>query len=222
MSTILSVNLAVPEASTAKDVGVTGITKRPAPGPVYVRPPGPKTTGLGSGLVGDQVFDVKHHGGDDQAVYAYAREDLDWWEAELGRAIAGGTFGENLTTSGLDVNGALIGQHWQIGAQVVLAATSPRIPCNTFASKMAVPQWIKRFTAAARPGAYLRVVQPGQISAGDPVRVVHQPAHDVTVEVMFRAMTLQPELLPRLADVAELASGTRKKITGRLEKQTSL
>ncbi len=218
VGTILSVNLAVPEVSTAKDVGVTGIVKRPASGPVYVRPPGPKTIGLGSGVVGDQVFDVRHHGGDEQAVYAYAREDLDWWEAELGRALPGGLFGENLTTLGVDVNGALIGQQWQIGDELVLAATAPRIPCNTFAAKMAEPQWIKRFTHAARPGAYLRVVRPGHIGAGDAVRVVHQPGHDVSIAEMFRALTVEPGLLPRLADVPELSSGTREKIVNRLKK----
>jgi MOSC domain-containing protein YiiM len=95
---VLSVNVAVPERSTAKNVGITGINKRPVCRPVSVRAPGPKRTGLHSGVVGDQIFDVAHHGGDDQAVYAYAREDYDWWQQELGRDLPGGLFGENLTT----------------------------------------------------------------------------------------------------------------------------
>jgi len=105
VSRIVSVNLAVPEPNPAKGVGVTGINKRPVDHLVTVRAPGPKTTGLHSGLVGDQIFDIEHHGGDDQAVYAYAREDYDWWQARLSRRLANGLFGENLTTEGVDVNG---------------------------------------------------------------------------------------------------------------------
>ena len=108
VSRIVSVNLAVPEPNPAKGVGVTGINKRPVDHLVTVRAPGPKTTGLHSGLVGDQIFDIEHHGGDDQAVYAYAREDYDWWQARLSRRLANGLFGENLTTEGVDVNGAVM------------------------------------------------------------------------------------------------------------------
>ncbi|MEE6263409.1 MOSC domain-containing protein [Plantactinospora sonchi] len=216
MSRILSVNLAVPEPNTAKAVGVTGINKRPVDGPVPVRAPGPKTTGLGSGLVGDQIFDMAHHGGDDQAAYAYAREDYDWWEAELGRDLPGGIFGENLTTTGVDVNGALIGERWRIGAELLLQVTFARIPCATFQLKMAEPQWIKRFTREARPGAYLRVVEPGEVRAGDQVTVVHRPDHGVSVAEGFRAWTLEPELLPRLLEVPEAPEGVREKVRQRL------
>jgi MOSC domain-containing protein YiiM len=198
---LISVNLAVPRPNPAKGVGITGIDKRPATGPVEARAPGPKGTGLGSGLVGDRIFDTAHHGGDDQAVYAYAREDLDAWEAELGRTLPDGVFGENLTTSGLDVTGALIGERWRIGDQVVLEVAVPRIPCGTFAHWMAEQQWVKRFTVRAIPGAYLRVVTAGQIRAGDRIVVVDRPGHDVTVGVTFRALTREPELLPRLRDV---------------------
>jgi MOSC domain-containing protein YiiM len=163
---ILSVNLAVPEHSTAKAVGITGINKLPTEAPVAVRAPGPKTTGLGSGLVGDRVFDVRHHGGDDQAVYAFAREDYDWWEAELGRSLRSGLFGDNLTTAGVDVNGALIGERWRIGANLVLQPTFGRIPCATFQAKMAEPQWVERFTQRARPGTNLRGVEPGEVRRG--------------------------------------------------------
>jgi MOSC domain-containing protein YiiM len=195
---LISVNLGVPRPNPAKGIGITGIDKRPADGPVTVRAPGPKGSGLGSGLVDDPIFDTAHHGGDDQAVYAYAREDLDGWEAELGRPLPGGVFGENLTTSGLDVTGALIGERWRIGDRVVLEVAVPRIPCGTFAHWMAEQGWIKRFTIRARPGAYLRVVTPGEIRAGDPITVVSRPDHEVTVGVTFRAVTREPELLPRL------------------------
>jgi MOSC domain-containing protein YiiM len=150
------------------------------------------------GLAGDRVYDVKHHGGSDHAVYAYAREDLDRWEAELGRPLANGVFGENLTTAGLDVNGALIGERWRIGPDVVLEVSSPRIPCATFQGWLEREDWIKRFTRAALPGAFLRVIEPGDIRAADPVEIVHRPGHDVTVALVFRAMTREPELLPRL------------------------
>lgn len=212
----MSVNLAVPEASTAKAVGITGINKRPVDVPVLVRSPGPKTSGLGSGLVGDQIFDTAHHGGDDQAVYAYAREDYDWWEAALGRSLAGGLFGDNLTTVGVDVNGAVIGERWQVGPDLVLQATFGRIPCATFQAKMAEPQWIKRFTREARPGTYFRVVEPGEIQAGDEVSVTHRPKHGVTIAEAFRAWTLEPQLLPRLLEAVEAPESLKEKARQRL------
>jgi MOSC domain-containing protein YiiM len=221
MAELLSVNLAVPRHNPAKDVGVTGIDKQPATGPVQVRAPGPKTTGLGSGLAGDQIFDVAHHGGDDQAVYAYAREDLDLWAAELGRELPGGVFGENLTTRGVDVTGALIGERWRVGEQVVLEVAVPRIPCGTFAHWMADQGWIKRFTATARPGAYLRVVAPGEIRAGDPVVIESRPDHDVTIGVTFRALTLEPELLPRLLSADALPPSVRENAARRTSGQRS-
>jgi MOSC domain-containing protein YiiM len=206
---LISVNLGVPRPDPTGNPGVTGIDKRPADGPVAVRAPGPKNTGLGSGLVGDALFAHEHHGGDDQAVYAYAREDLDWWEADLGRPLTGGVFGENLTTSGLDVTGALIGERWRIGDTVVLEVAVPRIPCGTFARWMTEPRWQKRFTIKAAPGAYLRVIVPGEVRGGDEISVVHRPDHDVTIGVTFRAMTREPELLPRLGPVEELPADAR-------------
>jgi len=195
---LLSVNIGRPRPNPwKKGPGSTGIDKRPVDGPVAVTAPGPKGTGA-VGLAGDRVYDVKHHGGSDQAVYAYAREDLDEWESELGRSLSNGVFGENLTTQGLDVNGALIGERWRIGPDVVLEVSCPRIPCATFQGWLEREGWIKRFTQAVRPGAYLRVIEPGEIRVDDPVEVVHRPDHDVTVALAFRAMTLEPKLLPRL------------------------
>lgn len=194
---LLSVNVGRPRPNPWKGLSATGIDKQPVAGPVAVSAPGPKGTGE-VGLLGDRVYDVKHHGGADQAVYAFAREDLDDWEAELGRPLRNGVFGENLTTVGLDVNGALIGERWLIGPQVVLEVSCPRIPCSTFQGWLQREGWIKRFTGAALPGAYLRVIEPGEIRAGDPVEIVHRPDHDVTVALVFRAATLEPELLPRL------------------------
>jgi MOSC domain-containing protein YiiM len=215
MGRILSVNVAVPEPNGAKQVGVTGINKRPVDGPVAVRAPGPKTVGLHSGLVGDQIFDIAHHGGDDQAVYAYAREDYDWWEAQLGRSLPGGLFGENLTTEGVDVNGAVIGETWRIGETLTLRPTFGRIPCVTFQAKMGEPQWIKRFTRENRPGAYLRVTSPGPVAAGDPVTVLDRPAHGVTIAAAFHAYLTEPALLPGLADIEGLPDELRETLRRR-------
>ncbi|MFE6686674.1 MOSC domain-containing protein [Streptomyces sp. NPDC057743] len=197
---LLTVNTgrATPSAHTNAEGG-TGIDKRPVDGPVAVAAPGPKGVG-GSGLAGDAVVDRRHHGGDDQAVYAYAREDLDDWQRELGRELANGAFGENLTTTGIDITGARIGERWRVGPEVLLEITSPRIPCRTFQGWLDERGWIKRFTQAAVPGAYLRVLEAGEIRAGDPVRVEHRPDHDITIALMFRALTTQRDLLPRLLE----------------------
>ncbi|MGV9252478.1 MOSC domain-containing protein [Streptomyces sp. NPDC003697] len=201
---LLSVNLGRPRAVPYTDQaeGLTGIDKQPADGPVRVAAPGPKGVGA-SGLTGDVVCDTRHHGGDDQAVYAMAREDMDEWERELLRTLPNGSFGENLTTTGLDVSGARIGERWRVGSAVVLEVTSGRIPCRTFQGHLGEKGWVKRFTLRGAPGAYLRVVEPGEIQAGDPIEVVHRPDHDVTVALQFRAVTTDRALLPRL-----LAAGT--------------
>jgi MOSC domain-containing protein YiiM len=168
-----------------------------------VRAPGPRMTGLGSGLVGDFIGDGKHHGGDEQAVYAFQREDLDEWERCLGRELPNGFFGENLTTVGLGVNEARLGERWRVGSEVVLQVTTPRIPCSTFRGWMGEKGWARTFTTAGRPGAYLSVITPGTIRAGDAIEIVHRPDHDVTISMAFRATTTQRALLPRLLDAGD-------------------
>ncbi|RKN41313.1 MOSC domain-containing protein [Streptomyces hoynatensis] len=212
---LLSVNIGTPRPNPWREAGTTGIDKRPAAGPVAVAVPGSEGTGE-VGLAGDRAHDVKHHGGADQAVYAYAREDLDAWQAELGRPLANGVFGENLTTEGVDVNGALIGERWRVGPDVILEVSRPRIPCSTFQGWMGREDWIKRFTAAAQPGAYLRVIATGTIRAADPVDIVYRPDHEVTVALAFRAMTREPELLPRLLAADALPERDRQRIAKRL------
>jgi MOSC domain-containing protein YiiM len=160
-------------------VGRTAIDKRPVSGPVQV-------AALRFGT--DLCCDVQHHGGRDAVAYAYADEDAAWWAAELGREIAPGLFGENLRTSGVQVSDAEIGERWQIGtgpAALVLEVTSPRIPCATFQRRIAEPHWVKRFTEHGAPGAYLRVVRPGPVRAGDPVQAVHRPGHGVSIRDAF-------------------------------------
>ncbi|MEU9998277.1 MOSC domain-containing protein [Streptomyces sp. NPDC050848] len=202
---LLSVNVGRAKAVdyTESPSGLTGIDKRPVDGPVRVAPPGPRGVGT-SGLAGDTVCDLRFHGGDDRAVSAFAREDMDLWERELGRPLANGAFGENLTTLGLDVNGALIGERWRVGREVVLEVTGGRIPCRTFAGFVREKGWVRRFTAStAGPGALLRVIEPGEFTVGDPVEVVHRPAHDITVSLLHRAATTERALLPSTLVAAE-------------------
>ncbi|MEE1928027.1 MOSC domain-containing protein [Streptomyces sp. TRM 70351] len=213
---VISVNVASLRHSehTGAPHGMTGIGKQPADGPVAVAAPGPKGVG-GSGLAGDAIGDMRHHGGDSQAVYAFAREDLDGWERELGRPLPHGSFGENLTTSGVAVNDALIGERWRIGDTVVLEVCTVRVPCRTFAGHLEQRGWVRRFTREARPGAYLRVIEPGEIRAGDAVEIVRRPAHDVSVSLMFRALTTERELLPRLLAAGDVLPPEEREIASR-------
>ena len=212
---VQTVNIGQPQPNPWKGLDATGIDKRPVEGPVIVAEPGPKGTGA-VGLAGDRVYDLKSHGGSDQAVYAYAREDLDRWQPEFGRELPNGCFGENLTTVDLDVSGALIGERWRIGSSVVLEVSCPRIPCATFQGWLEKAGWIAQFTRAAVPGAYLRVITGGEIQAGDPVQIVARPEHDVTVELSFRAMTLRPDLLERLLVAEALPRADRDRVRRRL------
>ncbi|HEV2370898.1 MAG TPA: MOSC domain-containing protein [Streptosporangiaceae bacterium] len=169
---VVSVNVGMgKDADWAGRLKRTAIDKRPVTGPVAVG-----TLGLG----GDEQVDQDHHGGPEQAVYVYAREDLDWWVEQLQRDLPHGAFGENVTTGGLDVTGALIGEVWQLGTALV-QVTSPRIPCGVFAAWAGEGQWVKRFAAARRPGAYLRVLAEGEVRAGDSMAVVERPAERVTI-----------------------------------------
>lgn len=212
---LLSVNISTRTHPTTAKSQQTGIYKQAVAHPVRIEPQGPKGVG-GSGLAGDQVCDRKHHGGTDQAVYAYAREELDWWQDELGRELPGGMFGENLTTLGLDLGATLVGERWRIGEHVVLEARAPRIPCAVFAEKMGEAHWVKRFTEHGASGAYLRVVETGSVRAGDPIIVEHRPEHAVTLGLYFRALTTQPERLPELLAAGDaLPAETREQIARR-------
>ena len=155
----------------------SAIDKLPAAGPVRV--------GL-LGLAGDEHGDTQNHGGLDQAMYAYAREDLDWWTGRVGRELRNGEFGENVTTSGIDLCAALIGETWRMG-EVVVQVTAPRIPCETFKAWTGEEHWVRRFAAAGRPGAYLRVLAEGEIAAGDEIEVLARPEQRVSVAESMRA-----------------------------------
>ncbi|WP_448613536.1 MOSC domain-containing protein [Modestobacter sp. URMC 112] len=188
----------------------TGIDKRPVGGRVAVGP---------LGLDGDVQVNRRHHGGEGQAVYAYAQEDADWWAAELGRELPAGRFGENLRTTGLDLTGAVLGERWQVGT-ALLEVSACRIPCANFERFWGVPQLVKRFTAHGASGAYLRVLEPGEIGAGDAVRVVHRPDHGVTTGLLFRATTTQKTRLPEVAPaLPHLPVRQRPKIAARIERR---
>jgi len=176
--------------------GRSAIDKRPVAGSVAVGP---------LGLDGDECADKVDHGGFEQALYAYAREDLDWWTEQLARELPSGTFGENLTTTGIDVSAALIGETWRIGSALV-QVTGARIPCMTFKSWLDEPHWVKRFADAGRPGAYLRVLSEGSVQAGDDLAVLSRPNLAVTVAESMRAFYGDREIMTRLLQVAGRSS----------------
>ena len=211
---IQSVNLGRATPAPHLNGRSTGIDKRPVDHPVRVTAPGPKHV-AGSGLAGDDVCNRRHHGGNDQAVYAYAREDLDRWATELHTPLTAGCFGENLTTAGIDISASILGERWAIGSELVLEISDPRIPCRTFAGFLQQRGWLRRFTQRADPGTYLRVLTPGDVCAGDPVTVVHRPAHGITVRTAFQAFTTDRTLLAELVDVRSLSPEAKATVNNR-------
>ena len=209
MGEVAAVNVGMPQAVWWDNMRSTAIRKTPASGAVRVG---------ALGLEGDQVADTRVHGGTFQAVYAYAEEDYAWWSAELALTVPPPTFGENLTTRGVDLNAAVMGETWRVGS-TLLQVVSVRIPCSTFRGWMGQQAgvdsrgWVKRFTAAARPGPYLRVLREGEIAAGDTLDVIDRPAHGRTVSELFRALTTERHLLPGFAEVAGLDPGVYASIT---------
>lgn len=167
----------------------SAIDKRPVSGPVRVHT---------LGVDGDEIADHVNHAGPDQAVYAYAAEDLQAWSDVLGRSLRPGQFGENLTTSGIDLNQSRAGDRWRVGG-ALLEIAGVRIPCSVFQGFLDEPRWVKRFTQGRVPGPYLRVLEEGTVQAGDVIDVVERRDHDITVELLFRALTIERELVPLLA-----------------------
>lgn len=163
-------------------VGVTAIDKRAVDGPVRVHK---------LGLHGDIQASRIHHGGVDQALYAYSQDDADYWVAELQRELLPGMFGENLRVTGIGTTSAVIGERWKIGLDVEVEVTSPRVPCATFQRRMDEPQWVKRFTDAGRVGAYLRVIKTGSVQAGDHIHRLFVPTHGVTIGKWFSDPTIE-------------------------------
>lgn len=168
----------------------TGLFKKPVSGPVMARH---------GGLVGDGIADRSVHGGEDKAVYAYSQEDVEWWEGELDRELEEGFFGQNLTLGGLAASEAVVGERWRVGG-AVLAVAGPRMPCFKLAARVGDRGFERRFARAGRPGAYLRVVEEGELAAGDTVEVGERPEHGVTAALVARAILGEKELRPRVLD----------------------
>ena len=195
---VVSINITsvVHQGEWTGSEGRTGIDKRSVTGAIEFK---------NNGVVGDRVIDTNVHGGYEQAVYAYAREDAQWWEREINEEIPAGRFGENLTTEGIDVNAALIGEQWKIGS-VILEVSQPRIPCRVFAGFWKRATLIKDFTQAGRPGTYLRIIQEGTAQAGDAIEVIFKPNHTITISDLFAAKSGERSKINQIKDVTYLST----------------
>jgi MOSC domain-containing protein YiiM len=195
---VLSINITsvVHQGEWTGSEGRTGIDKRSVAGPIEFK---------NNGVVGDRIIDTNVHGGYDQAVYAYALEDAQWWEKEIGEKISAGRFGENLTTEGIDVNAALVGEKWKIGT-VILEVSQPRIPCRVFAGFWKRATLIKDFTQAGRPGAYLRIIQEGAAQAGDSIEVIYKPDHTISISDLFSAKSGERSKINEIKVVPQLST----------------
>jgi MOSC domain-containing protein YiiM len=195
---VLSINITsvVHQGEWTGSEGRTGIDKRSVAGAIEFK---------NNGVVGDRVIDTNVHGGYEQAVYAYAREDAQWWEREINEEIPAGRFGENLTTEGIDVNAAIIGEQWKIGS-VILEVSQPRIPCRVIAGFWKRATLIKDFTQAGRPGTYLRIIQEGSAQAGDAIEVIFKPDHTISISDLFAAKSGERSKINEIKDVTYLST----------------
>lgn len=201
---LLSVNVGQPRPVTAgRHIVETSIWKAPVDGPVRVR---------GVNIDGDTQADRSVHGGPDKAVYAYAVEDIRRWETELGRELGPAPFGENLTTEGADLSGALVGQRWRIGT-TLLEIAQPRLPCFKLGIRIGIPGFVRQFARASRPGAYLRIIEEGHIEAGDEITVAFRPDHDVTLKLVFDAILNDHSLAPHALQASHLPIHLREWLT---------
>jgi MOSC domain-containing protein YiiM len=196
MSRIISVNVGTPQVVAFRGHTVsTGIYKSPVKGPVRVD---------GVNLVGDRQADLRVHGGIHKAVYAYALEDYEWWSGQLDRTLVPGTFGDNLTTEGIDLADAVVGQRWRIN-DAVLEISEPRMPCYKLGIRMDDPEFPTKFSAADRPGSYLRIIDEGSLAAGDRIEVGPPPSHGLTVADIARIYDRDHHEAGRLIEAAELS-----------------
>jgi MOSC domain-containing protein YiiM len=177
----------------------TGIFKQPVAGRVELRD---------DAVAGDRVVDTAVHGGYDKAVYAYAAEDYDWWMEQLGRELPRGWFGENLTTVGVAIADAAIGERWRVGT-ALLEVSEPRQPCSTLGAKMGDQRFVKAFARALRLGTYLRIIEPGDVGAGDPIEIVERPGHGITIGLLSRVLFEDSTLGPRILAADKLTDGWR-------------
>ena len=168
-----SVNVGLPQPlATHKGDVQSGIIKTPVAGRVRAHR---------LGLAGDGQADLTVHGGPDKAVYAYSHDHYPLWARELGRADLGpGFFGENLTVDGMLESDVRIGDIYRIGSAVV-QVTQPRSPCFKLTAHLGLPGFAKTFLASGRSGFYLRVLEEGDVGAGDAVELISSPPSGFTV-----------------------------------------
>jgi MOSC domain-containing protein YiiM len=197
---VLSVNV-----GTAREFDYNG---RPAKSAIWKSPVAGRIAARGINLEGDDQADRKAHGGPDKVVYAYAIEDALWWKEKLGRSLQYGEFGENLTTEGIAVNDALVGERWAIGT-AVFEVSEPRIPCWRLGVRMNDQGFVRRFTEAMRPGTYLRIIVEGAVGAGDGIKIIERPDHDLTIRDIFRIYTRDREEVERLLAVPRISQSWR-------------
>ncbi len=190
---------------------------RPVKSAIWKAPVAGRIRARGVNLEGDDQADRKAHGGFDKAIYAYAIEDMRWWEREVGRSLQFGEFGENLTTEGMAVNDALVGERWEIGT-AVLEVSEPRVPCWRLGVRMDDEMFVRRFTEALRPGAYLRIIAEGDLGAGDERRVIHRPDHDLTIRDVFRIYTRDRHEVERIIATPEISDSWKKWAEALLQK----
>ena len=197
LASVTSVNVgSIAALETPRAIVKSAIDKHPVEGRVAIE---------GVNIAGDDQADRRVHGGVDRAVYAYAAEDYAWWEGELGGFLAPGTFGENLTTRGLDINASLVGERWELG-DAELEVSIPRVPCYKLAARMRDPRFVARFGRARRPGTYLRITRAGTIGAGDEIRVVSRPSHAIRVVDVFTIYLFERERLHELLAAPQLGA----------------
>ena len=194
---------------------------RPAKSAIWKAPVAGRIAVRGVNLEGDVQADREAHGGPDKALYAYAVEDLRWWEERLGRSLPYGQFGENLTTRDIEVNDALVGERWEIGS-TVLEISEPRIPCWRLGVRMEDRRFMRCFIDAQRPGAYLRIIVEGNLGAGDEIRVISKPLHDLTIRDFFGIFySRERDQLQRLVAIPELSPSWREWAQSLLQKAES-
>ena len=193
---LISVNVGQPrDVELNGEVKQTAIFKEPVPGRVRI---------ADHHVAGDRQADQVNHAGIHKAVYAYSREDLDFWAGELGRDVEDGFVGENLTIAGYDVSHAVVGERWRIGG-VELEVAQPRIPCWKLGVRAGDRTMTRRFEQALRPGAYLRVITEGELGAGDELHVLSRPGHGFTVFDGSRIYHRDRDEAATLLKVEELA-----------------